>query len=98
MLIKVIEPVVYLVIIVNLVIAISYKRKSKKTPVKVVAPIVILEKKEAIIQKNDRHVEQVNLFVRIKYFLFGHNRVSRDRKKYVHIYSSNLQSAFCCAP
>ena len=45
MLIKVIEPVVYLVIIVNLVIAISYKRKSKKTPVKVVAPIVILEKK-----------------------------------------------------
>ena len=33
---------VYLIIIVNLVIAISYKRKSKKTPVKVVAPIVIL--------------------------------------------------------
>lgn len=65
MLIKVIEPIVYLIIIVNLVIAISYKRKSKKTPVKVVAPIVILEKKEAIIQKNDRHVEQVNLFVRI---------------------------------
>jgi hypothetical protein len=65
MLIKVIEPMVYLIIIVNLVIAISYKRKSKKTPVKVVAPIVILEKKEVIIQKNDRHVEQVNLFVRI---------------------------------
>ena len=42
MLIKVIEPIVYLVIIINLVIAISYKRKSKKTPVKVVAPIVIL--------------------------------------------------------
>lgn len=42
MLIKVIEPIVYLIIIVNLVIAISYKRKSKKTPVKVVAPIVIL--------------------------------------------------------
>lgn len=42
MLIKVIEPMVYLIIIVNLVIAISYKRKSKKTPVKVVAPIVIL--------------------------------------------------------
>ena len=42
MLIKVIEPIVYLIIIVNLVIAISYKRKSKKTPVKVVVPIVIL--------------------------------------------------------
>ena len=42
MLIKVIKPVVYLVIIINLVIAISYKRKSKKTPVKVVASIVIL--------------------------------------------------------
>lgn len=42
MLIKVIEPIVYLVIVINLVIAISYKRKSKKTPVKVVAPIVIL--------------------------------------------------------
>ena len=42
MLIKVIEPIVYLVIIINLVIAISYKRKSKKTPVKVVVPIVIL--------------------------------------------------------
>ena len=42
MLIKVIEPIVYLVIIINLVIAISYKRKSKKIPVKVVAPIVIL--------------------------------------------------------
>ena len=39
---QVIEPIVYLVIIINLVIAISYKRKSKKTPVKVVAPIVIL--------------------------------------------------------
>jgi len=84
MLIKVIEPVVYLVIIVNLVIAISYKRKSKKTPVKVVAPIVILEKKEAIIQKNDRRVEQINLFVcicpdvywitEIFLFLFGAGR------------------------
>ena len=35
------------------------------TPISAQAKEYILEKKEAIIQKNDRHVEQIKLFVRI---------------------------------